>query len=365
MADHLTVAVATPLSEELCLLIEAREPRCELIRDQSLLPPMRYPGDHAGDPGFRRTARQEEAFRAMLTHADASYGIPGESPQLLAWTAEHNPGLRWVHTTAAGGGAQVRQAGLSREQLDRITFTTSAGVHAAPLAEFAVFGVLAGAKLLPRLTAQKHDRTWGGAFLMRQLSQMTVLVAGMGHIGNRCIDDFHALGARVIAYNRSVHDNPNVSAVYTTGQLGEAVEQADAIVVTLPGTERTNKLLSAEILQQVRPGTILVNVGRRTVIDQAAMVNALADGPARLRRARRGGRRAAAHRQPAVGIAECDHQSPHRRPGRPRGPLHRRTVRPQRHPHPRWPRAPQPGEHGRVLLSNALIPPATGRGDNG
>ncbi|CEG93263.1 Phosphoglycerate dehydrogenase [Propionibacterium freudenreichii] len=237
MADHLTVAVATPLSEELCLLIEAREPRCELIRDQSLLPPMRYPGDHAGDPGFRRTARQEEAFRAMLTHADASYGIPGESPQLLAWTAEHNPGLRWVHTTAAGGGAQVRQAGLSREQLDRITFTTSAGVHAAPLAEFAVFGVLAGAKLLPRLTAQKHDRTWGGAFLMRQLSQMTVLVAGMGHIGNRCIDDFHALGARVIAYNRSVHDNPNVSAVYTTGQLGEAVEQADAIVVTLPGTE--------------------------------------------------------------------------------------------------------------------------------
>ncbi|AJQ90010.1 MULTISPECIES: D-2-hydroxyacid dehydrogenase [Propionibacterium] len=278
MADHLTVAVATPLSEELCLLIEAREPRCELIRDQSLLPPMRYPGDHAGDPGFRRTARQEEAFRAMLTHADASYGIPGESPQLLAWTAEHNPGLRWVHTTAAGGGAQVRQAGLSREQLDRITFTTSAGVHAAPLAEFAVFGVLAGAKLLPRLTAQKHDRTWGGAFLMRQLSQMTVLVAGMGHIGNRCIDDFHALGARVIAYNRSVHDNPNVSAVYTTGQLGEAVEQADAIVVTLPGTERTNKLLSAEILQQVRPGTILVNVGRGTVIDQAAMVNALADG---------------------------------------------------------------------------------------
>ena len=47
---------------------------------------------------------------------------------------------------AAGGGGQVKAAGLTEEQLSRIVFTTSAGVHGGPLAEFAVFGVLAGAK---------------------------------------------------------------------------------------------------------------------------------------------------------------------------------------------------------------------------
>jgi phosphoglycerate dehydrogenase-like enzyme len=74
-----------------------------------------------------------------------------------------NPKLRWVMTTAAGG--ERRCAGqLDRAALDRIAFTTSAGVHGGPLAEFAVFGVLAGAKDLPRLIADqqgRHGRTAG------------------------------------------------------------------------------------------------------------------------------------------------------------------------------------------------------------
>ena len=84
---------------------------------------------------------------------------------------------------AAGGGGQVKAAGLTEEQLRRIVFTTSAGVHGGPLAEFAVFGVLAGAKDLPRLLAQQRERSWTGRWEMRQVSEMTVLVVGLGGIG--------------------------------------------------------------------------------------------------------------------------------------------------------------------------------------
>ena len=95
-----------------CQLIEKREPRIELIRDQSLYPPMRHPADFTGDPRFSRTPSQQRAFEEMLDSADALYGIPDVDPAALKRTADANPDLRWVHTMAAGGGGQVKAAGL-------------------------------------------------------------------------------------------------------------------------------------------------------------------------------------------------------------------------------------------------------------
>ena len=52
----------------------------------------------------------------------------------------------------------------------------------------------------------------------------------------------------------------------------------DAIVLTLPGTAATEKLIGAEVFAAVKPGTILVNVGRGTVVDEDALLPALRDG---------------------------------------------------------------------------------------
>ena len=140
MSSRLRVAVAAPLSDALHALIETAEPRVELMRDASLVAPKRWDADFSGDPGFRRTPEQQSRFEALLDTADALYGIPDVDPDALSRTIKANPGLRWVHTMAAGGGGQVRAAGLSPAELERVAFTTSAGVHGGPLAEFAVFG---------------------------------------------------------------------------------------------------------------------------------------------------------------------------------------------------------------------------------
>ena len=52
-SERLRVVVATPSAEQHCELIERLEPRVDLIRDQSLYPPMRHPADFSGDPSFR------------------------------------------------------------------------------------------------------------------------------------------------------------------------------------------------------------------------------------------------------------------------------------------------------------------------
>ncbi|MFS0895657.1 D-2-hydroxyacid dehydrogenase [Microbacterium sp. 179-I 3D3 NHS] len=275
---RLRAVVAVPLPEELCALIEELEPRLEVVRDHDLMPPMRGPADWTGDPAHRRTDVQQKAFDEMVDSADVLFGIPDVDAAALARTVRANPRLRWVMTTAAGGGSTVKAAGLDRTDLDRVVFTTSAGVHGGTLAEFAVFAVLAGAKGLPRLLADQRRRTWPDRWEMRQIDEMTVLVVGLGGIGAECARRFAALGARVWGTTRSGEPVDGVDRLVPLDRLVDAVREVDAIVVTLPGTDQTRHLIGTDALEAVKPGAILTNVGRGSVVDEAALLAALDDG---------------------------------------------------------------------------------------
>lgn len=179
---------------------------------------------------------------------------------------------------AAGGGAQVKGAGLSPDELRQVTFTTSAGVHGAPLAEFAVFGVLAGAKDLPTLQRLQANKEWPGRWCMKQVNELTVIVVGLGIIGREAAIRLSALGARVIGVHRNTDDLTGVASVVGLDRLAEVVADADALVVALPGTDATHQLISDDVLRAVKPGITVVNVGRGTTIDEDALVAALTDG---------------------------------------------------------------------------------------
>ena len=278
MSSTIKVALATPLEPELRHLITDVDPSVELLADDTLLPPQRFPGDHDGDPAYVRSAEQQSAFDELLARADVFYGIPDVDPALLARSVRANPGLRWVQTMAAGGGSQVKAAGLTADELDRVVFTTSAGVHGATLAEFAMFGVLAGAKDLPRLLGQQAERQWTGRWAMRQVHEMTVLVVGLGGIGKQTARLAKALGAYVLGTKRSPEPVEHVDEVHPTADLAALVGRADAIVFTLPGTAATDGLYGAELVAATKPGAIIVNVGRGTVIDEPALIKGLDSG---------------------------------------------------------------------------------------
>lgn len=274
----LRVVASTPISETLIQHIISLEPRIDFLRDQELLPLMRYPGDHAGDPAFRRTPEQQDRFDALVHSAEVLYGVPDEKPAALKRAVEANADLRWVHTMPAGGGAQVRAASLSQAQLERVAFTTSAGVHAEPLAEYAVFGLLAGTKSLPRLLAQQQKREWSGRWTMGLISEQRILIVGLGSIGRATALKLKALGAHVIGTSRHDVAVDGVDELVRTEALAEVVKNVDGIVVTLPGTSSTEGMVSAEVLKNVKPGATLVSIGRGTVIDETALTAALDDG---------------------------------------------------------------------------------------
>jgi len=268
------VVVATPLSDENADLVRRLEPRIELVHDPLLAGP---PTDDWMEH-YDRPAELQQAYEDYVDSADVLFGVPDQSGRALARTVAANPGLRWVHTIPAGGGQQVRAAHLDPQALDRILFTTSAGVHAVPLAEFAVFGVLAGAKLLPWMLENQAVHRWAPRRVMPIASDLTVAVVGLGSIGRLTAEKLTGLGYTVVGVHRRPVQLDAVTDVYDMSRLAEVAGTVDAMVLALPGTEATRGVISREVLAAAKPGMTLVNVGRGTTVDEPALIDALTDG---------------------------------------------------------------------------------------
>lgn len=273
------VLIASPLEAELAARIQAADPRAEVLFEPDLLPPARYPGDHLGDPSFARDAEGEARWRSLLDRAEVLFGVPGDSTEGLAEAVNGLPGLRWIHATSAGAGEQVRKAGLSPEALKRVVFTTSSGVHAVPLAEFAILGLLAMAKELPRLVEDQRARTWPETRRpLRELSGQTLFLVGLGEIGREVARLGKAFGMRTVGFRRTEGPPPEwVDEVHGPQRLAELAGQADTMVVSLPMTEQTAGLVDRAIIGRLPANCIFVNIGRGGVVDEPALTDALRD----------------------------------------------------------------------------------------
>lgn len=233
------VAIATPLEPELVARIAACDGGLEVRWEPDLLPPIRFSFDHRGSDGFQRTAEQEVRWQQLLNDAEVVFGLPGESAQGLAELVRGHPGLRWVQATAGGVGEQVRGARLTDLERDRVLITRAAGVHAGPLAEFAMFGILAFAKQLPRLIIDRHARHWDDR-PVSDLAGKFLLVVGLGSVGAEVARLGHAFGMHVSGVNQTGRGRvPGVERIRRPRFLGDLLPSAHAVVLALPLTEQT------------------------------------------------------------------------------------------------------------------------------
>ncbi|WP_189017345.1 D-2-hydroxyacid dehydrogenase [Paenarthrobacter histidinolovorans] len=277
--DELTIAIAVPLEAEHVEQIRAVDPSITVLYEPGLLPPERFPADHAGDPAFKRSPQQEERYWDMLSKAQILYGFPNESPAGLARIAKSNPHLQWIHAMAAGAGGAVKASGLDTETLRKFHVTTSAGVHALPLAEFSAFGILNGFKRSAAMAQDQAAKFWPELRTPTKLANGSkVVIAGLGEIGMETARIARALGMRVSGTKRNVETIEGIDQVTNNDGLAALVADADAVVNTLPGTPYTEKLFNGDIFSAMKPGTVFVNVGRGTVVDEDALLAALDNG---------------------------------------------------------------------------------------
>lgn len=272
------VMIATPLEPSLVDRVRAVDPAVNVLYDARLLPPPRFANDHRGEADFTRSGADGEQWRRWLKQAEVLFGVPGETSASLAEVVRDCPNLRWIQGTAAGAGEQVRRADLNAEELSRVLFTSAVGVHARQLAEWAMFGLLAFTKNLPRLRADHGACRWDH-YPVRELGGQTLLVIGLGHIGQEVARLATGLGMRVIGVrrtsDRAADADLAVSRVCANAELPELVREADAVVLALPATDATANLFDAALIEALPRHAVIVNVGRGSTIDEVSLIAAL------------------------------------------------------------------------------------------
>ncbi|UOY02571.1 phosphoglycerate dehydrogenase [Blastococcus sp. PRF04-17] len=216
-------------------------------------------------------------------HLDAeALVVWGSSPEHLAAVAGRMPRLRWVQTLAAGPDA-VLAAGFP----DDVLVTSGSGLHDRPVAEHALALVLALVRRLPAAQVAQAEHRWadelGGLQPLHPTGAVTtllgarVLVWGFGRIGQTLAPMLRALGADVRGVGRSAGDRSGFPVV-TEDELEAELGRADVLVMILPSTASTAEALDARRLAALPRHAHVVNVGRGSTVDEAALVAALVDG---------------------------------------------------------------------------------------
>jgi phosphoglycerate dehydrogenase-like enzyme len=129
----------------------------------------------------------------------------------------------------------------------------------------------------------KGQRHWD-QFDVDAVWKQTIGIVGHGDIGRACAWRAKALGMRVLALRRNTaprEGDEHVDKVYATADLLEMLPLCDYVVVTAPLTAETQGLMSRREFAVMKPDSVIMNVGRGPVIDEAAMVEALQSGKLR------------------------------------------------------------------------------------
>ena len=192
------------------------------------------------------------------------------------------PALRWVHSATTGVERVLTPAAAERGLL----ITNARGVFSDPIAEYTMMMILAVVRRLPELMELQRERTWQ-PLPARELRQVTIGIVGLGSIGRAVARLSSAFGARVIATRRDPNsgagpgeDLPDgLDRILPHELLPELLAESDFVVLALPLTDETDKLMDAERLAQMKSGAWLINIARGRLVDERALLRALREGP--------------------------------------------------------------------------------------
>jgi phosphoglycerate dehydrogenase-like enzyme len=184
-------------------------------------------------------------------------------------TNEYARRVPWIQLSGTGVDK------VPPELFDGRVVTCARGASAVPISEFVLGAMLAFEKRFPEIWLAEPPEHWNFDRL-GGLSGRTLGVVGLGGIGAAIAERALPFGMRVVALRRTGTASP-VAGVELVSELDSVLAVADHLVLAVPLTARTERMLDAEALAKVKPGVHLVNIARGRLVDQDALRVALDD----------------------------------------------------------------------------------------
>jgi phosphoglycerate dehydrogenase-like enzyme len=184
--------------------------------------------------------------------------------------------LRWIQSRSVGVDMFVA-AGVPKG----VIFTNARGINGRTESEHAIALLLALMRRVPELERCRAEASWRSVEDREQflsLEGRTLVIVGMGSIGQQVARKAGAFDMRVIAVTRTGDAVEATDESVSADRMIDVLPGADAVVMCLPLNDRTRGLLGEGELAVMKPSAVIVNVARGGVVDQHALTVALRDG---------------------------------------------------------------------------------------
>jgi phosphoglycerate dehydrogenase-like enzyme len=212
-----------------------------------------------------------------IREAEVYYGFG--IPRLLFLEAKK---LKWVHSAAAGVGTSTYQEMVESD----VILTNSAGIHAIPIAEYCVAGILHFLRGFDMVIEQQRRTDWNKQpfvkmdSVLREMDTVRALIVGVGGLGGAAAERLTALGAKCTGARRRVGlgTPAGFERIISLDDLDAELPKHNVVILAAPLTPETANLLTAARLDLLPPETIIVNVARGAQLDEVALAERLASG---------------------------------------------------------------------------------------
>ena len=181
------------------------------------------------------------------------------------------PRLRWIQALTTGTDRIEAIPDLPAD----VIVTAARGFHGPQMSELAFLLMLSLSRDYPAVAANQKQHRWV-RWPQKLLLGKTVVLVGVGAVGAELAKRCHAFGMQVIGVDSVRKSAPGVEAMHTPDRLTELAAEADFLIVLVPFTAETHHLVDARVLAAMKPSGILINISRGQVMDEAALIRALA-----------------------------------------------------------------------------------------
>ncbi len=175
----------------------------------------------------------------------------------------------------SAGADHIPYAGLPAN----ITIASNVGAYAEPMAEH----ILALTMALSKNLVREHQNLGKGSFnqslLNRRVRGIICGIIGFGGIGRAAARLMRSLGMRILALNTSGRTDEHVDFIGTLMDLRYVLTESDVVVISIPLTKATRGLIGKRELEWMKNDSMLINVARADIIDEAELYHHLVSHP--------------------------------------------------------------------------------------
>lgn len=123
----------------------------------------------------------------------------------------------------------------------------------------------------------KNDFRWQPSICGRVMGDMKVAIIGTGRIGQITAKLFHGFGCELVGFD--LYQNEGIKSILTyKDSIEEAVKDADIVSIHMPATADNRHRFDYEMFQKFKPGSILLNMARGSIVDTEGLLKALDEG---------------------------------------------------------------------------------------